>query len=77
MATRIRLARTGTTKKPSYRIVVADKERPRDGEFLEILGQYDPMQGIKKAKVNKERVQYWVTRGAKPTETVQAILKFA
>lgn len=75
MATRIRLARTGSKKNANYRIVVTDKENPRDGKFLEILGQYDPAKGIAKSVCKKDRVAYWISKGAKPTETVQSILK--
>ncbi|MBI1910039.1 MAG: 30S ribosomal protein S16 [Deltaproteobacteria bacterium] len=75
MATHIRLSRVGATKKPFYRIVVADKSFPRDGRCLEILGTYDPAKGIEKSTVNKERTQWWLSKGAKPSETVNHILR--
>ncbi|MDO8462073.1 MAG: 30S ribosomal protein S16 [Deltaproteobacteria bacterium] len=75
MATHIRLARTGAKKRPMYRLVVADKSFPRDGRFLEILGTYDPAKGIEKATYDKVRVDFWISRGALPSETVGQILQ--
>lgn len=75
MAVRIRLTRKGKKKKPFYRIVAADSEAPRDGKFLDILGTYDPMKDPADIKINKEKVNRWLERGAKATESVQAILK--
>jgi small subunit ribosomal protein S16 len=75
MAVRIRLSRKGKKKKPFYRIVAADSEAPRDGKFLDILGIYDPMKDPAHIKINEEKVNRWLKRGAKATESVQAILK--
>ena len=75
MAVRIRLARRGAKKKPFYRIVVADSECPRDGRFLEIVGTYDPLQDPAAVTLKTERVQYWMGEGAKPTDTVNSLLK--
>jgi small subunit ribosomal protein S16 len=72
---RIRLARTGTKKKPSYRVVVIDRERARDGRFVEILGHYNPRRNPPELVLNQERTTYWLGRGAQPSETVQAFLK--
>jgi small subunit ribosomal protein S16 len=78
MATRIRLRRIGRKKLPLYRIVVADKESPRDGRFIEILGTYDPKQeGAKKVVLDVEKAKSWLAKGATPTDTVEALLKSA
>lgn len=72
---RIRLARTGAKKQSSYRIVVIDRERARDGKFVEILGHYNPRRHPPELVVNRERVDYWLGRGAQPSETVRSFLK--
>jgi small subunit ribosomal protein S16 len=72
---RIRLARTGAKKKPSYRVVVIDRERARDGRFVEILGHYNPRRNPPELVLNQERTEYWLGRGAQPSETVQSFLK--
>jgi small subunit ribosomal protein S16 len=74
MATRIRLARYGTKKKPFYRIVVADQRRPRDGRFIEILGSYDPSKGTAEAAFDSARLAYWLKQGAQATDTVRKII---
>ena len=75
MAVRIRLARMGAKKKPFYRLVAADSESPRDGRFLEILGFYDPMKDPALIKVHEEKVNKWLEKGAKVSESAKAILK--
>jgi small subunit ribosomal protein S16 len=75
MSVRIRLTRKGTRKKPFYRIVAADIESPRDGRFLEVLGTYNPMIDPAAIELKSERIQYWIEQGAKPSTTVQSILK--
>ena len=75
MAVRIRLTRKGAKKKPFYRIVAADSEAPRDGKFLEVLGTYDPLQDPAQVKVDGERLQMWLDRGATPSDTVFNLLK--
>lgn len=75
METKIRLARFGAKKKPFYRIVVSSKSSPRNGRFLEVVGDYDPQKGIEKARVKKDRVSYWIQKGAQPTDVVHQILK--
>ncbi len=72
---KIRLRRMGAKKAPYYRIVVADSRAPRDGRFIEEVGTYDPMADGEKLKVNMDRVQYWVSNGAQPTDTVRGLLK--
>jgi small subunit ribosomal protein S16 len=75
MAVVIRLARHGAKKKPFYRIVVADSERPRDGKYLENVGTYDPLLDPVKVSLKTERIRYWVDQGAKPSDTVRSLLK--
>lgn len=75
MAVKIRLKRMGAKKSPFYRIVVADSRAPRDGRFIEELGYYNPLTEPKTVKVNAEKVNEWVKKGAKPTETVDRIFK--
>ncbi|MBA3009300.1 MAG: 30S ribosomal protein S16 [Proteobacteria bacterium] len=75
MSVRIRLTRKGTKKKPFYRIVAADVESPRDGRFLEALGTYNPMTEPAIIVLKEDRINYWLGEGAKPSTTVQSILK--
>ena len=75
MAVRLRLTRKGTKKKPYYRIVAADSEAPRDGRFLEILGSYNPMNDPADIKIDREKVNRWLEKGASVSESVRAILK--
>jgi small subunit ribosomal protein S16 len=74
---RIRLRRTGRKKSPTYRIVVADSRSPRDGKFIEILGQYQPLQGKDALALNNDRANYWLDNGALPTDTVRSLLRRA
>jgi len=71
----IRLARFGAKKKPSYRIVVIDKERARDSRAVEVIGTYNPITQPPAVNLNHERVQYWLKAGAQPSETVGRLLK--
>src|SRR2546423_12634051 len=77
MAVRIRLRRTGRKKAPMFRIVVADSRSPRDGKFIEIIGQYAPRQGENALNLQSERVNYWLDHGALPTDTVRSLLRRA
>jgi small subunit ribosomal protein S16 len=70
----IRLARIGKTKKPFYRVVVIDKRRPRNGRFVEIVGTYDPLKNPAEIKLEVERIQYWMGKGAQPSDTVRSFL---
>jgi small subunit ribosomal protein S16 len=74
MAVKIRLARHGAKKKPFYRIVVTNSESPRDGRYLENVGTYDPKETTARVTLKTERVQYWLAKGAKPTDTVKTLL---
>ncbi len=76
MPVRIRLARAGHKNYPFYRIMAAERRRPRDGKFLEVLGSYCPLvdkMGCKHLKVNTDRFKYWMAVGAEPSETVRFI----
>ena len=78
MAVRMRLARVGSKKNPIYRVVVADSRSPRDGKFIEIVGQYAPRSSDeKKVNVDVERVNYWLNVGAQPSDTVRSLLRRA
>ena len=77
MATKIRLARGGSKKRPFYRIVAADTRAPRDGRFIEKLGTYNPLlakDNAERVTMDKERVQYWLDQGAQPTDRVLRFL---
>jgi small subunit ribosomal protein S16 len=71
----IRLARFGAKKKPSYRVVVIDKERARDSRSVEVVGLYNPVSQPPIIKLDHERIQYWLKNGAQPSETVGRLLK--
>ena len=71
----MRLSRIGSTKRPYYRIVVIDKRRARNGRFLEVLGKYNPIANPAQFEINAERAQYWLAKGAAPSETVLSILR--
>ena len=72
---KIRLRRMGAKKAPYYRVVVADSRSPRDGRFIEELGIYDPMAEGSTLNLDVERVKYWISQGAQPTDTVRGLLK--
>ena len=74
---KIRLRRMGAKKRPSYRIVVAESRAPRDGKFIEIIGNYDPLTDPATVRLNEERAKHWLSVGAQPTETVRNILRKA
>ena len=76
---RIRLRRVGRKKAPVYRLIVADSKSPRDGKFIEIVGQYAPRQakGEGALQVNNERVNHWLDVGAQPSDTVRSLLRKA
>ena len=77
MAVVLRMTRRGAKKKPFYRIVAADSRSPRDGKFLEMLGTYDPLKSGDNIKVDAEKISSWISKGAKPSQTVAALLKKA
>ena len=71
----IRLSRFGKKKHPFYRVVVTEKTRPRNGRFVEIVGTYDPQKKPALVNFNDERVQYWLGKGAQPSDTVRSLLR--
>lgn len=74
---KLRLRRMGAKKRPFYRIVAAEHSSPRDGRFIEIIGTYDPLTEPATVKVNEERARYWMSVGAKPSDTVEGLFKRA
>lgn len=72
---KIRLRRTGKTRQPSYRVVVADSRSPRDGRFIEIIGHYNPVQQPKLLNIKSDRARYWLGVGAQPSDTVTFLFK--
>ena len=74
MTVAIRLRRTGTNKRPSYRVVVTDSRSPRDGRFIEILGHYNPLTQPPTVKIDRTRAQAWIAKGAQPSNTVKRLL---
>ncbi len=74
MAVRIRLSRHGRKKKPFYRIVAANSEAPRDGKFLDIVGTYDPLKDPVEVNIHQEKLQGWLAKGAKPSDTVKSLM---
>ena len=77
MAVKIRLRRMGAHKAPFYRVVVADSRSPRDGEFIEEIGYYNPLTEPVEFKVNEEKVNEWLANGAQPTEVVKRLFNNA
>ncbi len=77
MSVRIRLKRIGAKKAPVYRIVVADSRAPRDGRFIEEIGYYNPIANPAELKVNLEKANEWIRKGAQPSDTVRGLLKKA
>jgi len=80
MSMKIRLARGGSKKRPHYAIVASDSRMPRDGRFIEKLGTYNPLlakDSEDRVKMNIERIQYWISQGAQPTDRVARFLEAA
>ena len=74
---KIRLRRVGRKNAPFYRILVADSQSPRDGKFIEIIGQYAPRKNEGSLNVDEARANYWLNQGAQPTDTVRSLLRRA
>jgi len=74
VAVHIRLRQTGTTRKPAYRVVVADSRAARDGKFIEVIGHYNPLSNPPTIKIQVERAQEWIKKGAQPSNTVKNLL---
>ncbi|HEY1764200.1 MAG TPA: 30S ribosomal protein S16 [Opitutaceae bacterium] len=77
MALKIRLSRIGSTHQPHYRIVVAEARSRRDGDAVETIGTYDPRTKGQQVKLRLDRVDYWISKGAKPSDTLHSIIKRA
>jgi small subunit ribosomal protein S16 len=77
MAVTIRLRREGAKNRPFYRVVVADKRSPRDGKFLEVIGNYDPRKAGENYQIDLNRADHWVKNGAQPSETVASLMRKA
>ena len=77
MAVKLRLTRVGKTKQPQYRIVAADSRSPRDGRFIEILGQYNPRTEPSTVNVDNAKVVKWLSQGAQPTDRVKKLLEIS
>jgi small subunit ribosomal protein S16 len=77
MALKIRLSRIGSTHQPHYRVVVAETRSRRDGDAVETLGSYDPRAKGKQVTLKLDRVDYWISKGAKPSDTLNALIKRA
>jgi small subunit ribosomal protein S16 len=71
----IRLARFGAKKKPTYRVVVIEKDRARNSRSVEVVGHYNPVAKPAQIQLDRERIQYWMKNGAQPSDTVNRLLK--
>ncbi len=75
MAVSIRLRREGALNRPYYKVVVADSRSPRDGKFIEIIGTYDPKMTGHNSTLKLDRAEYWISKGAQPSDTVRSLIK--
>jgi small subunit ribosomal protein S16 len=75
MSVSIRLRREGALNRPYYKVVVADSRSPRDGKFIEIIGTYDPTKPGHNSTLKLDRVEYWIGKGAKPSDTVRSLIR--
>jgi len=73
----IRLRREGTSKRPRYRVVVADSRAPRDGRFIDIIGHYNPVTQPPTVKIDQEKARTWINKGAQPSNTVKKLIAVA
>lgn len=74
MAVSIRLRRAGSSRRPAYRVVVADSRSPRDGRFIEIIGHYNPLTEPPTVKIDRAKAEQWIKQGAQPSNTVKKLL---
>jgi small subunit ribosomal protein S16 len=70
----IRMRRVGSKKRPYFRVVVAESSAAREGSFVEVLGHYNPRTRPAKVEIDRERVQYWIAKGARPSDTVRTLM---
>ena len=75
MSVSIRLRREGAKNRPYYKVVVADSRSPRDGKFIEVIGTYDPKKAGHNSSLNVERAEFWISKGAQPSDTVRSLIK--
>lgn len=77
MSVSIRLRREGSSKRPRYRVVVADSRSPRDGRFIEVIGHYNPVTQPPTVKIDRDRASAWISKGAQPSNTVKKLIAVA
>ncbi len=77
MAVAIRLRREGSSKRPRYRVVVADSRAPRDGRFIEVIGHYNPVTNPPQVAIDREKAQAWIAKGAQASNTVKKLIALA
>ena len=77
MAVTIRLRREGSSKRPRYRVVVAESRAPRDGRFIEVIGHYNPITQPPTVKIDRDRATAWISKGAQPSNTVKKLIAVA
>ena len=77
MSVTIRLRREGSSKRPRYRVVVADSRAPRDGRFIEVIGHYNPITQPPTVKIDHEKAKTWISKGAQPSNTVKKLIAVA
>jgi small subunit ribosomal protein S16 len=75
MAVSIRLRREGAKNRPYYKVVVTDSRSPRDGKFIELIGTYDPKKPGQNSTIKLDRAEYWISKGAQPSDTVRSLIK--
>ncbi|MBM3217454.1 MAG: 30S ribosomal protein S16 [Candidatus Rokubacteria bacterium] len=75
MAVSIRLRRMGASKRPAYRVVVADSRSPRDGRFIEVIGHYNPLTQPPTVKIDRAKAREWIAKGAQPSNTVKRLIE--
>jgi small subunit ribosomal protein S16 len=71
----IRLRRMGSSRRPAYRVVVADSRSPRDGRFIEVIGHYNPLTQPPTVKIDRTKAQEWIAKGAQPSNTVKRLMQ--
>ena len=75
MSVSIRLRRMGSSRRPAYRVVVADSRSPRDGRFIEVIGHYNPLTQPPTVKIDRTKAQEWIAKGAQPSNTVKRLMQ--
>ena len=75
MSVSIRLRRMGSSRRPAYRVVVADSRSPRDGRFIEVIGHYNPLTQPPTVKIDREKAREWIAKGAQPSNTVKRLIQ--